>query len=277
MKEQLSILMTTYNGGKYLSQQLDSLLAQTFSEWTLYIRDDGSVDNTKDIISEYVNNDNRIHFIIDDKRRGALGGFMWLLQLIDSDYYMFCDQDDVWMEDKIELTIKKMSEQKDRETVPIIVCTDLKVVDSNLKIMYDSLWKQRNYSLSSINNKYFHLVYNNVTGCTMLINRKAKTISIPFPKTATVHDSWISSVVLWNNGRIIPISRATILYRQHSFNSIGTKPVPSFISQLKRVKSLMQKTKKEYAVASLLSNLGYFPFLLLKMYYMIKIHLKFNN
>jgi rhamnosyltransferase len=97
----IAILLATYNGGQYLMEQLDSLLQQTCQEWTLYIHDDGSTDNTYDILREYSQKHSNIYVLEYESQRGAMGNFLSLLQRVEADYYMFCDQDDVWLKQKV--------------------------------------------------------------------------------------------------------------------------------------------------------------------------------
>ena len=135
----IDILMATYNGGKYISEQINSILNQTYKEWTLYIRDDGSKDNTVDIIDDYCKKyPGKIIRIKDDKLGlGAKLNFSELMKYSKSNYCMFADQDDVWLNTKIEDTMNKMIEAENihgKET-PILVHTDLKVVDGNLNII----------------------------------------------------------------------------------------------------------------------------------------------
>jgi glycosyltransferase involved in cell wall biosynthesis len=96
----IAILMATYNGEKYLGEQIDSLLAQTNMDWQLYIHDDGSTDNTQAILQEYAQKHSNIHILEYESQRGAMKNFLSLLQRVEADYYMFCDQDDVWLKQK---------------------------------------------------------------------------------------------------------------------------------------------------------------------------------
>ena len=121
----IAILMATYNGEKYLREQIDSLLAQTCCDWTLYIQDDGSKDATLDIIKSY--DDERIVLVdVGLTRQGACMNFMSLLNMVESEYYMFCDQDDVWFEDKVELSYMRMKEEELKYGIdrPILVFSD---------------------------------------------------------------------------------------------------------------------------------------------------------
>lgn len=271
---QVAILLTTYNSSAYIRELFDSLLAQTYVHWVLYVRDDGSTDNTFDILCEYRALDSRICMIFDDKRRGACEGFLWLLDKAKGDFYMFCDHDDVWLPQKIEKTLYKMLGQKDFSIKPIAVCTDLTLVDSKLNVISDSMWRHCHFTAQQFNDKYFHLVYNNVTGCTMMINNKVKEIAFPYPESIIIHDSWIAAAVLWNGGRIETINEVTILYRQHEHNAIGAKDAPSYMSQLMKFKLLWKKTKRQHDTALQLVRMNFMFFFLMKLYYMVKIHSK---
>ena len=105
---ELAILLSTYNGMNYLEEQVSSLLAQTYTDWKLYIRDDASTDNTLALIHELAKRDERIIVMPSGRNLGAKEGFMWMLRNVEADYYMFCDHDDVWLPRKVELTLKRM-------------------------------------------------------------------------------------------------------------------------------------------------------------------------
>ena len=127
----IAILMATYNGEKYLGEQIDSLLAQTYKDWHLYIHDDGSTDNTNAILQEYAQKHSNIHVLEYESQRGAMRNFLSLLQRVEADYYMFCDQDDVWLKEKVELSFEEMKRQEAAcQGKPIIVYTDLYVTDA---------------------------------------------------------------------------------------------------------------------------------------------------
>ncbi|MGE5329787.1 MAG: glycosyltransferase family 2 protein [Deltaproteobacteria bacterium] len=220
----IDILLSTYNGEKFIREQLDSLLGQTFQDWRLLIRDDGSLDATIEIIQEYSKRyPEKIVFINDqDKHLGACFSFARLLELSDAEYMMFCDQDDVWLDNKIEITLAKMLEmEKAYFDKPILVHTDLKVADQNLKVSSDSIWRYQklNPERQSLN---YMLVENNVTGCTVLINKKLKELVMPFSKEAIIHDWWLA-LVASALGKIGYVKQPTILYRQHGRNEIGAK------------------------------------------------------
>ncbi len=127
------ILLSTYNGEKYLAAQLDSIISQHFQDWLLIIRDDGSNDSTIAIINHYKQKDNRIVFHKDEKGNlGADNSFAELLMIApESNYYSFADQDDVWEANKLTLAITTLQAQNNHE--PLLCHCDLRVVDKNLK------------------------------------------------------------------------------------------------------------------------------------------------
>lgn len=243
----IDILMATYNGERYLGQQIDSILAQSHQDWQLLIRDDGSDDNTKNIIEDYAARyPDKIRLITDNE--GHLGlclNFAKLLEYADNEYIMFSDQDDVWLPNKIELTLETMKEaEKTHPDKPLLVHTDLKVVDSDLKTIADSMWSYHRIFPDISNNLKDLMIRNVVTGCTAMINKKAKEISMPIPEEARVHDWWIAMNVA-KQGKIVSVSTPTVLYRQHSANIIGTRR-KSFAESVSRLSLLKSRIANQY-------------------------------
>lgn len=220
----IDILLSTFNGEKYIRELLDSLIKQTFCDWRLLIRDDGSTDNTVKIVYEYARNyPDKIVFAEDeDKNIGVCQSFARLLEQSDSEYAMFCDQDDVWLDNKIEITFNKMKEiESKNKDIPVLIHTDLRVVDAGLSIVSNSMWRFQKLDPRRKSLNYL-IVQNNVTGCTTMINKKLKEIALPLPKEAIVHDWWVA-LSASAFGEIGYIDRPTILYRQHGKNDIGAK------------------------------------------------------
>ena len=219
----VSILLSTYNGELYLNELINSILNQSYSSWELFIRDDGSKDSTNIIIDTYcVKYPEKIFRIPSfDENVGSGKSFMKLLESVDSDYYMFCDQDDIWLNNKIELSMKKMEELESCEKgKAIAVFTDLKVVDEKLNLISDSLWKYSNISAAYSKDFYRMLAWGcPAYGCTMLFNSKVKQYVLPFPEWK-FHDLW-TILIISKKGIVDYISFPTILYRQHTCNVTG--------------------------------------------------------
>lgn len=219
----IAILMATYNGEKYLSEQIESILSQTYDMWHLYIHDDGSSDNTIEILHGYAGSHPEKITVLDyPPQGGALNNFMSLLERVDAEYYMFSDQDDVWFKDKIKKEKERMdAEEQKHGKNPIIVFSDLTVTDCILNKTADSFCV-----FSGIYPEYLTTfnelgASNLTTGCTMLFNETAKSV-IQFPYTsATMHDSWITLCTTRANGILSYIAEPLIYYRQHEHNTLG--------------------------------------------------------
>ena len=254
MKKKLAILMATYNGEKYIREQLESILSQTYQDFDLYIRDDNSKDNTVEIINEYTKRyPNKIFIEVDKKiARGAYKNFMFLLEYVKNiqkyDLFMFSDQDDVWIKDKVETVVNKYNEQLNND-IPILIHTDLYVVDKNLNIISNSFVKYSKLRTEYTDfNKY--LVQNNVTGCTMLINKKLVDL-INFKIEYIIMHDWYFALIASAFGKVIYIDKPTINYRQHGDNTVGAKSgngiryLYSKISQSDNVKESIKNLYKQ--------------------------------
>ena len=237
----LSILLATYNGEEYLSAQLESLIDQSYSDFTVYISDDCSTDGTSQVIENFVSR--YPQKIIDLKNSEHFGSakknFLNLVEKVDSDIYMFCDQDDVWLPNKIELTLNEYKKTAN-ENVPVLIHTDLKVVDGNLQIIDDSLFNYMQMVKNVADWRNF-AVQNTVTGCTMLINRTLadlykKNKNLVNLDNILMHD-YFFALLASVCGKIVFIEEPTMLYRQHGKNSVGAKNVCSINYALQKLRS----------------------------------------
>lgn len=233
----LSILMATYNGENFLSQQIDSLLSQTFSDFTIHVQDDASTDKTWEILTAYKNRfPDKIKISQRKKNSGdAKHNFLDLISAVQDDYLMLCDQDDVWLPEKIEITLSKMKEmeQKYSSATPILVHTDLKVADSGLNIINPSYRRAtvRNYERTAINQV---LTLNNASGCTIMYNRALAEVLTEKPEFCVVHDWWLQIVAAYF-GKIGHVDKSTVMYRQHGENSIGAKDTRKLSYKLRQL------------------------------------------
>lgn len=224
--------MATYNGSKYIKQQLDSLLSQTYQQWQLFIRDDGSSDDTVQTILAYVEQDSRISLIEDNlgNLRSSLN-FNALMEYAQDlgEYFMFCDQDDIWFETKIEETLIRMKEIE--MGGPALVFGTQALIDENGRgIPIDS----KNYNFKI---RLETLIATNfIYGCTMMINRKLLKKSIPIPSSAENHDYWIALIAASCTAKTSYISHPLMYYRQHSSNVSGSFRDASFFNRIKRLR-----------------------------------------
>lgn len=222
----IDILLATYNGEKYLQEQIDSLFSQTFKDWRLIIRDDGSTDTTTSLIECLEKEFPDKVLVIKDGlgNLGAAQSFSRLLEVSDAPYVAFCDQDDIWIDNKLELQMKEMicKEKELGVEAPILVHSDLIVVGHDLRILSTSFWKYQKLNPEKMNKLSRLLVQNFVTGCTCLLNKKLVSLSKPMHHDAIMHDWWVALMAL-TNGIIININTPTVYYRQHGGNDVGAK------------------------------------------------------
>ena len=234
--DKIAILMATYNGEKYICQQIDSILSQTCKDWELYIHDDGSADNTIAAVESYVEKyPNKIHLIDGKSTGGAKYNFFYLFGQVEAPYYMTCDQDDVWLDKKIELTYDKMLAIENKADVPCLVYTELRVVDSELNTIADTMSKYQSLDCHKRTINQF-ILQNSVTGCTMMVNRalRDKMLRITDIDNTIMHDWW-AALVAAQFGKTAFIDEPTILYRQHGDNSLGALGINKLSYIVRRV------------------------------------------
>ena len=223
----ISILLVSYNGEKYIAEQIDSLLAQTNQEFKLFIQDDKSTDNTFRIISEYADRYPGKVFLFQNERNTGGAKHNFIKKMIDykDDYVMLCDQDDVWLPEKIEISLAKI---KELETMcgaktPLLVHSDLRVVNENLETISPSFRIAMNadYSKTSLRHQ---IIQNTLTGCTAIYNRALADLVTAEPQFMVMHDWWLMLIAA-AFGKIATLDEQTVLYRQHKDNNIGAKDV----------------------------------------------------
>lgn len=254
MKETVTILLASYNGEKFLTEMIDSVLNQDYENIRLVLSDDNSKDSSVQILEKYAleNPERVIHYRSGQRFGCAQKHFMHLLMKFyhDSDYIMFCDQDDVWHKNKVEITLKRMKELEEEQDIPVLVHTDLRVVDGDLNEISPSFCKHSGLSGDRVELNNL-LVQNVVTGCTVMINRALAELGVKHEITDAVmmHDWWLA-LIASAFGKIGFVDEPTIDYRQHGNNSVGAKNVysPSYLlARLKgnSMKKAMQNAAKQ--------------------------------
>lgn len=217
-KPRVLIVMSTYNGERYLREQLNSLLSQKDVEINIRVADDCSTDNTVSILEEYKKKYPNIDFYINKTNKGFTYNFLDLFFSVKNesfDYLAFSDQDDVWLDNKLISAIKMIKDNDKGKGM--LYCSNLKNVDRNLN--YLSMQEKKDISKSK---RYSYLVANIATGCTIVIDRKLYDISIKYyPKDIYLHDYWIFLIGAYL-GNFVYDTNAYILYRQHGNNQIGS-------------------------------------------------------
>jgi len=238
----VDILLPCFNSEKFLNQQIDSIMAQTYPHWRLIIRDDGSSDNTLKIIESYIKTiPEKIVLISDNNTNlGTKKNIEILLQSSTSQYIMFSDHDDIWLSNKIEISLNKMIETElNNPNYPILVHTDLQVVSEDLSIIHKSFFEYTRTKPWFTKDLYYLANHSCVTGCTMIINKLAQKMVLPIPDVALMHDFWFSLVVC-QHGKIEHIATPTVLYRQHTSNVLGAQKVDKiyFLKKFRNLKNI---------------------------------------
>ena len=213
----ISILLASYNGEKYIAEQIESLLGQTIQDFKLFICDDKSTDGTFNIVAEYSQKHPEKIFAEQNSENsgGTKHNFLRMMINHKADYVMLCDQDDVWLPDKIEVTLARMKDMESEygADTPLLVHTDLKVVNENLKTVSPSFKAamNANYEKTRLRNQ---IIQNTLTGCTAMYNRALANLITDIPRFTVMHDWWLN-VTASAFGRISAIDAQTVLYRQH--------------------------------------------------------------
>ena len=270
----IKILMAVYNGGKYIEKQIESILNQSFNDFTIKISDDGSDDNTADIAELYMKRcPGKIEFVKRQAHvKGAGENFFSLLdeaalynnsydicgrQEASCGYIMLSDQDDVWLPDKIKKTYMRMRplEKRYSKNMPCLVHTNLSTVDENLNIIHRDMASYMNMNPGCCRLNRL-LTENNVTGNTIMINR-AFLKAYRRPQEYVMHDWWLALTASCI-GKTSYIDEPLVLYRQHGKNLLGAKNALSaevIKNRIKDKEQVRQNYRLMYAQASeLLKN-----------------------
>lgn len=235
----ITIIMAVYNGQEYIREQLESLKDQTYTEWRLVIRDDRSSDKTAEIVKKFSDEvEQEVILKVNEKPSGsAKNNFALLINdAKESDYVMFCDQDDIWKKDKIEITFNKMKQAEERygRDFPLLVHGDVEVIDENGNINADSMFEMSHINADSKLPQI--LIQNHVTGCTMMCNKKliAGISEYASSEYIIMHD-YLAALYASVFGKIEVIKKPLLSYRQHSGNSVGAKNNNNPVYLLKRL------------------------------------------
>ena len=238
----IDILLPTYNGEKYLREQLDSILNQTYKNIRLIISDDCSKDSTPKILEEYRKKDERIELYLQKENTGVVKEIEFLLKKVKSNYYMLADQDDVWLPIKVEKSIETLKKQN-----ADLVFGDLEVVDEKLETIYPSFgdFMLLNRKIHKYIDSYkVNYLYNCVTGCTILSKKEfiEKILPIPTESKYLIHDHWIGLIVALN-GKLAYMPEKYIKYRQHGNNQVGTDKISHGFKNIEQVRELFINVK----------------------------------
>ena len=221
---QIAILLATYNGEAYLRELLDSLENQTEVNFRVYIHDDGSRDSTNEIIDEYQERfPERYERVEGPMGLGSKRSFLYLLEQVEADYYFFCDQDDVWLPDKVQTLMDALTEMEMRKKGPQLAFCDMKVVDAKCNVLCESFLDYMGRSGKQIRFSQI-LIDNPSAGCALGFNRALRDCCFPLPELDRIemHDAWVMMMAAVY-GEITFVNEPLVLYRQHGDNVLGAK------------------------------------------------------
>jgi glycosyltransferase involved in cell wall biosynthesis len=214
---EISIALCTYNGERYLLQQLKSFLEQTLLPFELVACDDASSDSTCKILEEFSHKAPfPVRIVQNEHNLGLRKNFSQAAGLCSGQYIAFSDQDDIWLPDKLEqcYLLMRKAEEEYGTGIPLLVHSDLSLIDTENRMTEPSCMKVLHMRPEPIDPLKTLLVRNTVFGCTSLCNRKLMKESIPFPDVITNHDGWCALIAA-SHGKIIFHPKALVLYRQH--------------------------------------------------------------
>lgn len=244
------VLMSVYNGAKYLRAQLDSILAQRDVTVRVLVRDDGSDDNCLEILRFYRKETSRVSLIAGENL-GAAESFMLLVNTcdLDSQYYAFSDQDDVWEPDKLITAVRTLEEAHIPE-FPLLYCSRSKLVDEDLRFLGLTSMPRKPIGFSNA------LIETVTCGGTIVLNKPAfDLLSGVSGSDIVMHDAW-AYLVISAFGRVIFDDSGKILYRQHASNFAGGRP--DFAKRWKlRLQKLVNKQDLFYRQAQSFFTLHY--------------------
>jgi hypothetical protein len=222
----VDVVLATYGGARFLPEQLASIAGQEGVHWRLIVRDDGSRDETRAIVGAFsLEHPGRVEWFDDDETGlGAARSFGRLLAASKAPYVFSCDQDDVWLPGKLASSVARLqAAEGDRgPNVPLLVHTDLRVVDEQLRAIAPSMNHYQHLGADTRTSLRALLVQNCVTGCTVGMNRALLELALPLPAAAIMHDWWLALTAA-ACGSVLYVPDATVAYRQHGTNAVGAR------------------------------------------------------
>ena len=254
----IEILLATYNGERFLPEQIESITSQSFEDYNILASDDNSSDCTFEILRSYESVLGEKIKVVQSNTHSAKENFYNLLDMADAEYIALCDQDDFWESDKLEKSLKAIQRLEKRygKEMPILVHSDLEIVDENLNsqnkkmseltgineaIKYAKKESKYLYTISTEKSFSRYLVENNITGNTVIINKALLDI-YKRPKVSFMHDWWLGLIAL-TFGKVGFLNECLVKYRQHESNELGAKNPLELRNIKKRNK---QKIRENY-------------------------------
>ena len=213
----ISVALATYNGARYIEPLLDSVRNQDWADVRLVVSDDGSTDGTRELVARLWE-DAAVHR--NTAARGVIGNFSNAMTQAGGGYVALADQDDVWEPHKLSTLMGRMQACEARHPgAPVLVFSDLKVVDATLNVIDHSFFGSTSKSLQASGPQDF-LLSNHIPGCTMLLNDALLRLALPVPSEVMMHDWWLALVAA-SFGVVDSVDDPLVMYRQHGSNTVG--------------------------------------------------------
>lgn len=226
----ISIAMTTYNGEKYLEEQLESIYAQSYKNIEVVVTDDCSTDKTVEILEAY-HIEYGLQYFVNEKNIGFVKNFEEAIALCQGEYIALSDQDDIWETNKLQILSHQMKDA-------LLIHSDALLIDAEGEIINTSYMHRSNKVLRKNIVEYFF--NNDVTGCTMMFSRKLLSTILPMPKDIIAHDWWIA-ILARKQGKIVYVQKELVRYRQHLTNQIGATDTSKISSHSMRFNAYRKK------------------------------------
>lgn len=255
MDIKVDVILAAHNGAKFIRQQIQSILEQSHYSLNLIVTDDGSTDETSEIVNAIANSDSRVSYHICYNSHGVVQNFNNGIKFSSADYILFCDQDDVWEKNKIESMLNEICSKEivDGKKKPCLGFSNLKVVDEELNIIHNDFYVYSNLNPNN-NLKLEYLTWrSSVYGCTVIMNSLLLKIAGDVPKNIAMHDHWYAfQAALY--GKVFYYSHALVNYRQHPENVVGAHR-RSNLARIKRVNKTLTGIKRSIISARVMFRL----------------------
>ena len=209
-----SVAMASYNGEKYIKDQIETILASLGAEDELVVSDDGSTDKTREIVQEFTQTDSRVH-LIDGPGCGVKKNFENAILACKGEYIFLSDQDDIWKKEKLNGVLKTFQEKNCR----VVVHDAMVVAEDGKEILWDSFFAWRNSGAGAVKNIW----KNTYIGCCMAFKRELLEMIIPVPNNIEMHDQWIGVMNDLKKGETYFLPEKYLLYRRHGENASNMK------------------------------------------------------
>lgn len=249
---EITVVMTAYNGEAYIEEQIMSVLEGSFQDFDIHVYDDGSTDRTREILGKLEQAyPDRIKFFANPENKGVIRNFTEGARAAQSSYVMFCDQDDVWLSDKLLKSLERIKKEEKQygEETPVVVFTDAVVTDEKLSVLAASFHKSSHLNPQKTDLPHL-LMENKLIGCTMIINAAMQDKLSIVPKEARMHDWWVGLVGA-ALGRVAYLPEPTLLYRQHEKNVVGSSSFQGYVktrlSSLGGQRQVLRRTQEQGA------------------------------